>query len=276
MQRYGRSFGAVAEHYDRHRPSYPGALVADVCAWLPGPRVVEVGAGTGIATRQFAGYGLDITAVEPDPSMAEVLAARLGGGMAGTQPAGRVRIEAATFEAWSAGRGPEAEPFDGLICAQAWHWTRPETRWRDAAAALRPGGEIALFWHDSGRGDPDLHTAIDAVYARHGVRNVAFAADTERPNPTGSASPYQAQEWPGDELAAAEDFTDLDVRNYEWIARYSPADYVAHLDTVSVHAVLPAPERAALGRELVEVITEYAGDDLTVTTTTGLYRARRI
>jgi SAM-dependent methyltransferase len=272
IERYGRSFGAVAAHYDRHRPSYPEALVADVCAWLSGPRVVEVGAGTGIATRQFVAHGLDITVIEPDAAMAAVLVARLGERGGG----GRVTVEVAAFEAWSAGRGPDAELFDGLICAQAWHWTRPETRWRDAAAALRSGGEIALFWHDSGRGDPALHEAIDAIYAQRGLRNVAFTADTQRPNPTGSASPYQAEEWPGDELASAPEFTDLEVRNYEWTARYSPAEYVAHLDTVSVHAVLPEAERAALGHELVDAIGSHVGDELTILTTTGLYRARRV
>ena len=47
------SFGAVAENYDRYRPSYPPQLVDDVCALLPGRRMVEIGAGTGIATGQF-------------------------------------------------------------------------------------------------------------------------------------------------------------------------------------------------------------------------------
>src|SRR5690349_24517239 len=49
-----RSFGAAAADYDRYRPRYPDQLVDDVVAVVPGRRVVEVGAGTGIATAAFA------------------------------------------------------------------------------------------------------------------------------------------------------------------------------------------------------------------------------
>ncbi len=52
------AFGSVAELYDRARPSYPEALVDDVIAFagvMPPTRLLEVGAGTGKATRLRAG-----------------------------------------------------------------------------------------------------------------------------------------------------------------------------------------------------------------------------
>ena len=51
------SFGVDPERYDRVRPRYPDALVARIVAASPGPDVVDVGCGTGIAARQFRAAG---------------------------------------------------------------------------------------------------------------------------------------------------------------------------------------------------------------------------
>src|SRR6266704_1401056 len=53
-----RSFGAAGADYDKYRPRYPDQLVDDVVAVLPGRHVLEVGAGTGIATAAFVGGGM--------------------------------------------------------------------------------------------------------------------------------------------------------------------------------------------------------------------------
>src|ERR1700733_14033801 len=72
------SFGAVAELYDRARPSYPAALID---ALLAGgiARVLDVGTGTGIAAALLAGRGGDVLGVEMDGRMAAVPGAQVGG-----------------------------------------------------------------------------------------------------------------------------------------------------------------------------------------------------
>src|SRR5438045_370291 len=111
-----RSFGAAAADYDEYRPRYPDQLVDDVVKMLPGRRVLEVGAGTGIATAAFAARGMAMTCVEPNAQMAAMLLAKLAGDA-------DLRLVVATFEQWSAARPAGAPGFDGLISAQAWHWT---------------------------------------------------------------------------------------------------------------------------------------------------------
>jgi ubiquinone/menaquinone biosynthesis C-methylase UbiE len=71
------SFGADAERYDRTRPSYPAALVERIVAASPGPAVLDVGCGTGIAARQFQAAGCRVLGVDPDARMAD-LAGRAG------------------------------------------------------------------------------------------------------------------------------------------------------------------------------------------------------
>src|SRR3954469_9269260 len=87
------SFGKDAQRYDSARPPYPDALVARVVAGSPGPDLLDVGCGTGIAARQFQAAGRCVLGVEPDARMAAFAQAH------------GVRVEVATFEAWEpAGR----------------------------------------------------------------------------------------------------------------------------------------------------------------------------
>src|ERR1700729_3539239 len=110
------SFGAVADLYDRARPGYPAALFAHIARRLPGPRVLEVGAGTGKATAGLLSLGLEVTCIEPDEQMAAVLAQRT----AARPPAA---IAVSSFEAFTA-----PGTYDGLTSGQAWHWTDQATR----------------------------------------------------------------------------------------------------------------------------------------------------
>jgi len=72
------SFGSVAELYERYRLDYPGEIVDAVVrhAGRPVRSALEVGAGTGKATRLFASRGIEVTALEPNAAMARVLARR--------------------------------------------------------------------------------------------------------------------------------------------------------------------------------------------------------
>jgi 2-polyprenyl-3-methyl-5-hydroxy-6-metoxy-1,4-benzoquinol methylase len=81
------SFGGAARSYDTHRPRYPDQLVDDLLG-SGARRVLDVGAGTGIASRQLAERGADVLAVEPDTRMAAI-----------AQEKG-IPVEIATFERW--------------------------------------------------------------------------------------------------------------------------------------------------------------------------------
>jgi SAM-dependent methyltransferase len=131
VRQVAEGFGADAGRYDRARPSYPAELVDRIIAGSPGPELLDAGCGTGIAARLFQAAGCQVLGVEPDPRMAEV--ARRSG----------VPAEVATFEDWD----PAGRAFDTVTAAQAWHWVDPVAGAAKAAAALRPGGRLAVFWN---------------------------------------------------------------------------------------------------------------------------------
>lgn len=64
-------FGTVASAYERFRPGYPETLVDEVLAYAGRPvrTALEIGAGTGKASRAFARRGITVTATDPDRAM---------------------------------------------------------------------------------------------------------------------------------------------------------------------------------------------------------------
>lgn len=231
-----RSFGAVAREYDRVRPSYPEALADDVAAELPGPSVVEVGAGTGKATVLLAARGLHITCLEPDDGMAAVLADNCS-----ALP--NVEIVVSSFEDWR-----PARLYDGLYAAQSWHWTTPDRRYRNAARALRESGLLALFWNGTDWDRTPLAEVIDNVYRRHGLLR------DDRPKP--SRDPGK---WPLDELQSLQSFSDVELRTYRSTATYSAEEWCDYAASTSEHLILEPARNAALLTDLRRTLDREGG-----------------
>jgi SAM-dependent methyltransferase len=124
------SFGSAARSYDAHRPRYPDQLIDDLLA-LGARRVLDVGAGTGIASRQFAERGAYVLAVEPDARMAAV--ARDKG----------ILAEIDTFENWD----PAGRTFDLVVFASSFHWVDPALALPKVREILCKGGYLALLWN---------------------------------------------------------------------------------------------------------------------------------
>ncbi|WP_458318107.1 class I SAM-dependent methyltransferase [Mycolicibacterium brisbanense] len=127
-RRRAESFGAASDDYDRYRPRYPQALIADLIT-APGLATLDVGAGTGISSVQLMQAGATVLAVEPDQRMAAVAAAK------------GVTAELATFEDWQ----PQARTFDLVVFAQSFHWVQPRPALAKVRGILNPGGRLVLL-----------------------------------------------------------------------------------------------------------------------------------
>lgn len=229
-------FGAVAEAYERFRPDYPAELLDLVTghAGRPIRTALEIGAGTGKATRLFARLGCAITATDPDAAMLAELRRHV--------PANVETVRAA-FEDL-----PLDRRYDLVYAAAALHWTKPAGRWSRMAALLEPGGVLASFGGPVRLADPAVAEAVHAARA-------AFLSSDEIPSPDGTPAEH-AMQWPGTELHRTEWF--VDVRQVVIGRRLvvSAADYVGYLSTVSAYLELPTGEREEVYRRIEQVLPE--------------------
>jgi SAM-dependent methyltransferase len=251
-------FGEVADLYDRARPSYPPALIDELIEYAdvaPPARILEVGAGTGKATKMFAERGLGVLALEPDPAMA-ALARRT------CAQYERVGVEQVEFERWPS----DGAAFPLLACAQAWHWIEPSARYVKARQALLDDGTLAVFWsHPEWQLSP-LREELRDAYARAGAEMIAYGPmhpDTE--------VPALVADWDA-EIDAAAGFSRPATRSYRWSRDYSTADYLALLQTHSDHVILPPAAQAAV-LEAVGAAIEGAGGAIRISYLTRLYLA---
>jgi SAM-dependent methyltransferase len=252
-------FGEVADLYDQHRPAYPDQLVEDVIALsgLDGLDVaLEVGAGTGKATRMFAARGIRVLAVEPSADMA-ALAARNCTGLP-------VVFERSDFELWE----PRGRCFPLLFSAQAWHWVKPELRYTKARQVLSDGGVLSVFWNrvawDRSDAQEALITAFDEAAPQLSHDSVMHPAYT----------PSEADEdWEG-EIEAAAGFGEAAIRGYAWDQRYSADEFVGLLATISEIRLLDEPTRAGLLSAVTDVI-KARGEPLALPLLTRLCLAQR-
>lgn len=227
------SFGADAERYDRARPSYPAALVDELLS--DGPvRVLDVGCGTGIASRLFQARGCRVLGIDPDRRMARL--ARCRG----------VTVEVATFESWDA----RERCFDLLTCGQAWHWVDPDVGAAKAADILSPGGRVGLFWN-FGRFPPDVRSALAAAYARlepELERYSVLLGNADRRLDTAREA-----------LVGTGRFTSPALLAWEWARHYTTEQWLESLLTHSDHQTLSAPRRDALIGAVRTVIDQLGG-----------------
>jgi SAM-dependent methyltransferase len=223
-------FGEEAELYDQARPSYPTPLIDDVVALSGGhARALDAGCGTGKATVLLAARGLTGVGVEPDPAMAAVARRHLAGSP-------DWRVEVSGFEGWSPPAGDSR--FDLLVSAQAWHWFRPDTRFRKAHELLRPGGWLALWWNTPAIVDSPLRQAIDAAYSR-------FALEITYRGMSGHSG-RAISGHPGHEfepMPRADEFDAPLERSYPWVHTYTAGAWVDLMRTSSDHRMLPEAQR---------------------------------
>jgi ubiquinone/menaquinone biosynthesis C-methylase UbiE len=164
----GRGFDSIADLYDEVRPHYPDAVYDAIVAAtgsLVGRDVLDLAAGTGIATRALLSRGAHVVALDPGEPMIR-------------------RLRAMTPDALVLLGSAEALPVrpaivDLVTCATAWHWFDADAAVAEVRRVLRPGGHLALWWANNRWGDgvpwEDARSAVyDRWSANHGSRPAAI------------------------------------------------------------------------------------------------------
>src|SRR5258708_3988138 len=201
-------FGPALEYHSA-RPAYNRFAIEDLVVfagvqdWSP---VLEIGAGTGRATVPLVRQLVSVHAIDPSPDMLGVLRQTTAGRS--------VRSEQTTLEDGSF----EPESFDLVVCAEAWHWLDPKTRYDNVRRILKPGGTLSILYNEL---PSDISTAIQ---------------------PLTTHDPFSAQSVFG-ELAQRDDFYQAHHRKYQNLTVLSFAELQKLLGTMSGYRQVPALQR---------------------------------
>ncbi len=142
----GDVFGTDAAAYHHARLGYSAALIDRVLhyAGTAHPAVVEIGPGTGLATRRLLDRPVkSLAAIEPDGAMAAML----------RQEIADPRLQVIESGFLDAPLPPAAADLAAAACS--FHWVDPDRGYARLRTIVRPGGTVALWWHSYRNADRD-------------------------------------------------------------------------------------------------------------------------
>ena len=264
MSRIGRHegrrlFGADPAGYDLARPGHAARVyevLVERCGLGSGTNVLEVGPGTGQATRRLLELGAHpLVVLEPNPQLAGFLRTSFGEG---------IEIRETTLEDADLPVGA----FDLAAAASSFHWVEEDVGLGLILSALRPGGWFAMWWTLFGeRGKPD-----------------AFIAATSPLLENLEASPTKGEEGRpahGRDVVArvaaleAAGFVDIEHELVEWNASWDTAGIRALYGSFSPVLRLESARRTELLDEIARIADADFGGRVSRDITTALYTARR-
>jgi SAM-dependent methyltransferase len=253
-RRYRSSFGAAATAYAEHRPDYAPAAVRWALDPAPGPRVLDLGAGTGKLTATLVALGSHVIAVEPDRAMLTELRRAL--------PA--VRALPGSAEALPL---PDAS-VDAVLAGHALHWFDMDLAGPEMARVLVPGGILAGLWNV-------IDNRVDWVAGLEGVSGSAAIGPRDtlsswRAATAGAHLPHSG---------AVAQFGAPEQAEFAHGHRRSAGSLVAALATRAGVLVMPEQEQeVTLGRIRAFLATtpETADGEFTLPMLTGVLRVRRL
>lgn len=242
-----RGFGDAGA-YERGRPRLGPAPIAAMREILGGPRVLDLGAGTGLVARALLGAGLDVVAVEPLPQMRAVLAPVIG--------AERVldgRAEAIPLPGASV---------DGAVSSDAFHWFDGPRAARELHRVVRPGGAVVvcIVVEADDEPRPPWSDELEAVVAE-------LRAEADHPHAAGPRRPSA--------LDAHGGFTALEHRRIPFAHATDREGLLAYVASMSFVGILPAPRRAAVLRRVGAILDRHRIDAVELPLAAELWITRR-
>jgi SAM-dependent methyltransferase len=143
------------------------------------------------------------------------------------------RVETGAFEDWPL----PTEPFDLVFAATSFHWLDHDVALPKVAAALRPGGAIAVI----GGG----HVAGGDMAFFHDVQD-CFERYMPGTTPGLRLPPVDDVPRIAPEIAASGLFAPAQYRRYTWLRKFTTETYLGELSTYSNHIALSHADREAL------------------------------
>ncbi|GAA2604780.1 class I SAM-dependent methyltransferase [Dactylosporangium fulvum] len=235
---HASSFGPAATLYDRIRPRYPRPALQWALDGDTTLDVVDLGAGTGILTRQLIELGHRVVAVEPDPKMRAQIGGDAREGNATAIPLGDASADVVT-------------------AGQAYHWFPGEPAHTEIARVLRPGGRFIPIWNVRDESVPWV-AELTAVFDGHRGRD----ALDERHLPADQFGPR---------------FGPAELRTFPWSATHTVESLLDLIRSRSYYLVSDEATRTQLERHVRDLVARSVQtEELELPYLTYVYRATKL
>lgn len=258
---FNASFDIYAENYHSVRPGYPAEMYDDIrrhCNLDAESRVLEIGAGSGIATVELAKFGSQIVALEPGANLVEIARRQTS-----TYP--NVQVVKGTFEDFE-----DRTPYDTIMAFTAFHWLREGGRFQKISDLLKGSGSVVIVWNSFFQSETPVTQAINHVYAEclpEIYPDVVIASDVNR----GVLDKLQGREV---EIWQSRSVYPVFVRKYQTLYNYDATTYPELLNTFPKVVELPDEQRQRFLGRISEVIQQFGKITVPVLTTLIVCRKR--
>lgn len=242
--KYNKEHDNVAQTYEKIRPSYPKMLIKDLfeaCEISSTDTLLEIGAGTGKATRQIAKSGNSIDCIELGSNLASILEEKC-------KAFPNVNVEVQSFEKWVPSQG---KTYDVVYSAQAFHWIDENIKYKKCHQLLKDQGSLALFWYQPLEAQGVLAKNIKNIFLKHIPHYYDDQVDTVTP-----AENIQIRHH---EIAESGLFTNIQTFQYLVKNQLSAAAYIDALKSYSKFVKQDNRVQKAIISEIITQI-ENTGD----------------
>jgi len=155
---FNTSFDVSAETYHSARPGYPAQLYVDIkelCGIGSTSRLLEIGAGSGIATVELAKFGCRVLAIEPGAHLATIARKQ-------TEDFRNVEVLEGTFESFES-----SERFDAILAFTAYHWIDEGIKYRKVLDLLEEAGSLVLVWNSFFLSDVEVVAEVNRAHHQY-------------------------------------------------------------------------------------------------------------
>lgn len=230
------------ERYNSARPNYPAEALEYFVATFdldPSVHALDLGAGTGIFTRQILPFVGQVTAVDPSPSMRAALEAS--------------GADVSVLEGSDVSIPLGDDSVDVAFVAQAFHWFDAPRALEELRRVLVPGGGLGLIWNER-----DESVEWVAELSR------AMLWDVKQPYKVGTDFAHVVADGP---------FVDVERVKFRHSQTLSREGLYQRVMTTSYISALDAEPLAALMKN-VSLVVEQLAEPIVLPYVTDVYSAR--
>jgi SAM-dependent methyltransferase len=252
-------FGLDPASYELGRPGHPEGVyrvLRERCGLREGARILEVGPGTGQATRRLVELGAEpIVVVEPNEPLGAHLEATLGD---------CVEVVGTSLEDSEL----SANSFDLAVAASSFHWVEEAVGLRAILVALRADGWVALWWTLFGEGSkPDAFMCATTALLE--------GLDSSPTKGRDDGPPHGLDRVARVEALAAAGFDAIEHELFHWEAHWDAPGIRALYGSFSPILKLDAGRRTAILDGIERIAADDFGNRVSRMLTTSLYTARK-